>query len=273
MQTRDSLKLLLLQIRQEQYKVPTGMSAFELALEMMNHVGDIDAELRDKLIYSTLSRWSKNNEFTFEQLRCLLRFSLDERHLFWGIGEVETDTVFTRSFSVLLVPLAVQVHNRSSFLIENEIHCIKRTLMQYIELEQDLRGFVSGKGWAHAIAHAADALAAIADSPFLKPDDLLDILHIIKKKICIGRHAFIYNEDERLVTVVTTILRRGLLEDHISMEWISGLGVIKNSGILPDDDILRANTKCFLRSLYFRLMAQKDLGRFKDTVIESLKLL
>ena len=28
--------------------------------------------------------------------------------------------------------------------------------------ERDLRGFVPGKGWAHAVAHGADALGALA---------------------------------------------------------------------------------------------------------------
>ena len=30
--------------------------------------------------------------------------------------------------------------------------------------ERDLRGFVAGKGWAHAVAHGADALGALARS-------------------------------------------------------------------------------------------------------------
>ncbi|WP_278259757.1 DUF2785 domain-containing protein [Nocardioides convexus] len=32
--------------------------------------------------------------------------------------------------------------------------------------ERDLRGFVPGKGWAHAAANGADALGALARSPY-----------------------------------------------------------------------------------------------------------
>ena len=34
--------------------------------------------------------------------------------------------------------------------------------------ERDLRGYVPGKGWAHAIAHGADAIGALAGSPPLR---------------------------------------------------------------------------------------------------------
>ena len=33
--------------------------------------------------------------------------------------------------------------------------------------ERDLRGFVPGKGWAHAVAHGADALGALGRLPHL----------------------------------------------------------------------------------------------------------
>ena len=35
--------------------------------------------------------------------------------------------------------------------------------------ERDLRGFVPGKGWAHAVAHGADALGTLARSPHVGP--------------------------------------------------------------------------------------------------------
>ena len=38
--------------------------------------------------------------------------------------------------------------------------------------ERDLRGFVPGKGWAHAVAHGADALGALAGSPHCSIDEL-----------------------------------------------------------------------------------------------------
>ena len=38
--------------------------------------------------------------------------------------------------------------------------------------ERDLRGFVPGKGWAHAIAHGADALGALGESPHLAGPEL-----------------------------------------------------------------------------------------------------
>ncbi|WP_019419899.1 DUF2785 domain-containing protein [Paenibacillus sp. OSY-SE] len=273
MKSRNSIKNLLLQIKQEQYKVPKEISAFELALEMMTQIGTVDAELRDKLIYSTLCKWFENNEFTPEQMRSLLQISLSDSHLFCGIGETETDTVFTRSFSVLIVPLAVYAHKQSNYLTENEISYMKERLILYVELENDLRGYVTGKGWAHAIAHAADGLNSISTLPSLNHVDLLDILHIIQNKICIDKYLYINEEDERMVTVVKTIINREIIEEDICIEWINSLGLINKNGKFPEDDILKGNTKCLLRSLYFRLFDQSKFNKYTDAIIKSLSTL
>ena len=41
-------------------------------------------------------------------------------------------------------------------------------LATWLLRERDLRGFVPGKGWAHAVAHGADAFGALARSPHLR---------------------------------------------------------------------------------------------------------
>jgi hypothetical protein len=42
------------------------------------------------------------------------------------------------------------------FLDESEFREVADGLVAYCEGERDLRGFVPGRGWAHAVAHAAD---------------------------------------------------------------------------------------------------------------------
>lgn len=90
------LKETLKEIKNNDFKVPNDLDAFELALKMMEYVGDSDPELRDMLIYEILSKWIEDGAFTFKQLKELLNISLDENHLFYKIGEEETDSVFTR---------------------------------------------------------------------------------------------------------------------------------------------------------------------------------
>ncbi|WKL04845.1 DUF2785 domain-containing protein [Paenibacillus amylolyticus] len=38
-------------------------------------------------------------------------------------------------------------------------------------------GYADNKGWAHASAHAADAVEDLAQSPYLERADLLELLH------------------------------------------------------------------------------------------------
>ena len=41
--------------------------------------------------------------------------------------------------------------------------------MSWLVRERDLRGYVPGKGWAHAMAHGADAIGVLAQSPHGRP--------------------------------------------------------------------------------------------------------
>ena len=51
----------------------------------------------------TLATWIERDVFEPKDLKEILMVSLNEQHLFLGLGEKETDTVFTRTFSMLIV--------------------------------------------------------------------------------------------------------------------------------------------------------------------------
>ncbi len=271
--SNTQLKEKLTQIEKDEYKVPATMNAFEIGLEMMMYIGDIDPELRDNLIYSTFAEWIDRGEFTEEQVRELLHICLDEQHLFYGIGENETDSVFTRTFSVLIVPLVMGKDRDQRFLSKEEVILIKKKLIAYMNLEQDYRGYVEEKGWAHAIAHVSDGLEAIAQSPFLEREDLIDILNAIQPKFLVNNYVYINKEDERNVSAIISVFNRELLTDHEIHSWIQSFGEKKKVGNHPEDDIQYMNMKCLLRSLYFRILDQPQLARFSDTVVETLQKL
>ncbi|MBD8048284.1 MAG: DUF2785 domain-containing protein [Clostridium argentinense] len=45
------------------------------------------------------------------------------------IGEEKTDSVFTRSFSALIVTVIIYFHRRESFLSESELKMLKKRLL------------------------------------------------------------------------------------------------------------------------------------------------
>ena len=53
--------------------------------------------------------------------------------------------------------------------------------------ERDLRGFVPGKGWAHAVAHGADAIGALAGRPHLGRNELTVLLDVIADRLLLPR--------------------------------------------------------------------------------------
>lgn len=76
------------------------------------------------------------------------------------------DTVFARSFSVLVLAACVDRDRSASILQQDDaVRGWCRSLCRWYPSERDDRGFVPGMGWAHAVAHGADAVAAFARSP------------------------------------------------------------------------------------------------------------
>jgi hypothetical protein len=163
MMTESQLKEKLLALVQADYQISESDDLDALLQAMIVHIGALDPELRDDLIYTTFFQLIHRQQvLTPQQLRRLLQQVLDDEHLFYGIGEQGTDSVFTRAFSVLLLPLLLIVHRRQAYLGVAEITEVWEKLLRFMREEQDRRGFVEGKGWAHAIAHAADALDDLA---------------------------------------------------------------------------------------------------------------
>ncbi len=241
--------------------------------EMLNHIGSTDSYLRDDLIYSAFGTWVlRYNAINQEQLRNLLPIILDEQHMLYNISEQNTDSVFRRSFSVLLLPLLLISHRSQPFLTVPEIYQIKEKLLYYLENEKDRRGFVSEKGWAHAIAHAADALDDLAQCSELNKSDLAEILEVIRNVICIIDTGYIHSEDERIATAVIAIIKRQLLSDTEIIQWVQGFSdrtlSIKST---PEKHIIRANVKNFLQSLYFRLQWEQVTNNFDTPINQTLQ--
>ncbi len=254
---------------------PENQDLSEIIPAMMCHIGSPDGYLRDELIYSAFATWILHyNAIDPEQLRSLLPIVLDEQHLLYKVGEQNMDSVFTRSFSVLLVPLLLITHRTHPFLSRPEIYQIKEKLLYYLRNEKDRRGFVSGKGWAHAIAHAADALDDLVQCSELNKSDLAEILEVVYDMVCVKDIGYTYLEDERIVTAVIAILKWQLFSNAEITQWIQGFAdrtLTATAG--PERSVIRANVKNFLQSLYFRLEWELVPNKFKAAIDETLQII
>ncbi|MGE7023571.1 DUF2785 domain-containing protein [Solibacillus cecembensis] len=225
--------------------------------KMLLNIGVIDSELRDNLIYTTFSKLIVGGFLTEQNLRFVLTTILDDQHLFYKIGEKDSDSVFTRSFSVLLIPLLLTFNKKQNFLSESEILFIKDETLRYLNNEKDYRGHVPEKGWAHAPAHGADALNALAKCK-LNSTCNLEILYAVKKIICTKETVFTNLEDERFVTAVVTILKENHFEREVMENWLDTFFDWDKSELWDEEYKIISNVKLFLGSLYFRLSNEQD---------------
>ena len=255
-----ALKDQLYEIADNEFALPEQAKAMQRATEMLPHLGSPDAELRDDLIYSTLATWILGDKFEEDELKVMLQQLLSEAHLFFKLGESDGDSVFMRSFSMLLVPLILSQHRVRPFLMPYELRELKVKLLDYLEREEDFRGFVleadeagEPKGWAHAVAHSADALDDLVQCKEMGSEELLEILTAIRQKAAESAVVFVHAEDERLVTPVIAALGRKVLKPADVQTWLAGfVPLAQEKEPFPDCYRQAQNVKNFLRSLYFR---------------------
>ena len=273
-----ALKDQLYEIADNEFELPEQAKALPRALEMLPHLGSPDAELRDDLIYSTLATWILADKFEDDDLKTLLKELLTEEHLLHQLGEVDTDSVFMRSFSALLIPLILNCHRKRPFLMPYELRELKVKLLDYLEREQDLRGFVleedeagEAKGWAHAIAHMADALDELVQCKDIGNEELLEILDAIRQRVAEPKLVFVHLEDERLVTPVIAVLGRKLLTPADVQRWLDGfVPLAQQAEPFPDCYRQAQNVKNFLRSLYFRARNPETAVQIGDNSANAL---
>lgn len=128
-------------------------------------------------------------------------------------------------------------HRKNNILTQKEVIETYSKVKQYFIQEQDLRGYVPSKGWAHSVAHTADTIDELALCSEIGHDELKDMLDIIKNKISNYNYVFINEEDERLVTAIVSILNRKLIPDEEMSKWLSSLIDYNRKGLYPDDSI------------------------------------
>ena len=247
------LKARLQEIAADNYQAPTRPEIYPLILAMGTYIGSIDPELRDELIFTTMTTWIGRDVFEPNDLNEILKVVLNEQHLFWGLGEEGTDTVFTRTFSMLVVSVVLNAHLRHPFLADNELQVIKKKILRYLSKERDFRGFVPGKGWAHAAAHTADTLSELLQCPSLEKSDLQELFAAIKGLVQNSETVYTWEEDERLVTALLSGWQREEISPEEAANWLERLAPGEGEELpFPAGYRRFVNSKQFLRSLYFR---------------------
>ena len=250
-------------IANDENALPQGEWVAELAPELLSWLGSTDAELRDEFAYRILAAWIEREQFEPEQLRDMVGQMLDNLHI--GLGERDTDSVFLRSYSTLVLMEIVAYDNAHPFLGQAETARMLDQVLEYLRKERDLRAWVDGPGWAHSVAHTADLLMMLARSLQLGAPELERLLDGIADRLLEPSGVvFVQHEDERLAYAALNVLRRGLVGRTALDRWLDRFThpsgheswrVVYTSEIAS---AIRANVTSFVRSLYFQLLLTEN---------------
>lgn len=245
---------------------------------LLNNIGSTDPELRDKLIYTTFVKLIMDNYLSTTQMEHIIEVCLEPSHLFFNLGEKDTDSVFTRSFSVLVLALIIEKDRQSPFLKRDILTQAFDASIEYLNLEEDIRGFVKGKGWAHSMAHGADLLAEVIKHPSFSTHQFYKCLETIKG--CLFKDSsdgspYMDDEGERLIFPIEAMLERGLEEDRL-ISWASELyidltKIQSEEGFSLNYFRKRTNIISFLRGLYFRLMYKNQSEKLCQNIFNLIE--
>lgn len=234
----------------------------EVRQEMLMEIGNPDSYLRDNLIYGSFGKLIFSDQLNPEEIQVLLDTVVQEDYLFYGLGDSGTDSVFTRSFSALVIAAIIEYDIEKKVVEQDLVQHTVHNVIHYMMEEKDTRGFIEEKGWAHAIAHGADALDALAKHPFLKKEDISRILHAVQHCLC-KQVDYLDEEEERLANIIISLLEHQNAEQDIRV-WIEGLtGMVEtqldeNVGSI-DAYHTKRTVKNFLKSVYIMLNS-KEIG-------------
>jgi hypothetical protein len=152
-------KLFWKTVKENNYAIPPDHTPTSLTAELFEYLGSTDPELRDAIAYTTFANFLERGYYSLEEIEIYIANLLANLDI--GLGETESDSVFLRAFSVLFLAEIVHNDNKVPRLKKPVLQTILEKGLRYLAAERDPRGYVQGKGWAHALAHTADLLLVL----------------------------------------------------------------------------------------------------------------
>ena len=257
------------QVRSAEMQVPTDRPLADLTAELTTMLGSVDPVERDEFAYPILATWI--SEGVYDDLLAGLGDGM-AAGLTRGLGETGTDSVFRRSFSALVLAECVERDNTASLLPSIKILDWGDRVTGWLVRERDVRGFVEGKGWAHAVAHGADALGVLAESRSFGLNELTVLLDVIGDRVLLPTPLPLTSgEPDRLARATMRILRRRLVPLEILEPWLARLTAGATATGAPDVDpfATTANPQAFLRALHIQVaLATDGIDARSDLLLE-----
>lgn len=208
-------------IRTNDFTVPAGESVSALALDIPTLAGSADTSLRDDCAYEILATWLHRDLLSKDVCEALRKRLLPG--MIASIGDANTDTVFNRAFSALYMSLLAEHDLRDPFLSDAGFEETLDAAIRCYAAEKDLRGYIEGKGWAHATAHVADLLKYLGSSAHLSVQEQKRIVQAVAQRCRSADQVFIWGEDARMADALVAISNRKDFDSAPFETWFDAL--------------------------------------------------
>lgn len=250
----------LTHLKADSWKLPDAAQRQALSLALLPCLGHADPALRDGMAFEALNSMLRGKQLTpatqsaihLSQMAQLQPTAIDPAG-------------FAKPFAALVLSEIARADRLNPFLTSQERAALVAAANQYMRDTADYRGFVSGEGWRHAVAHCADLILQLALNPAINAAQLERMLLAVQFQIApAGEHFYVYGESDRLARPVIFAARRGLLDADFWNRYVSR--VASPAPLKSWDDAFNTqaglarlhNVKSFLRALDSAVRASGD---------------
>jgi hypothetical protein len=247
------------ELKAKHFDVPNPLERQKFARSLLACLYEPDAKLRDRIAYEAYATWRHNKSLdatTWQFVESSLLATLNT-------SNPDPDGV-TKPFAALVLAEAIKADRTAPYLSEEERRLLLNAATNYLISLRDYRGFDSDVGWRHGVAHAADLLAELAQSPGFGKTEMDRILAAVAAQIVPANgHFYLYGESERLAIVVAVVASRDV---HTTDEWNTWLmKIVSPAPFEKWDDVYwsqaglakRHDTMSFLFALYAKSAIDK----------------
>jgi|SRR5690554_6091410 len=266
MMHKEDLRRTLISIKNKNFSSTMEYDPYTLTTEAIKYIGDPDPSLRDDLVLSFIEAMILKQFLTNSEVKSLLNICIN--NLNFGLGKTD-DSVFTRTFSMLIIAIILYRHRMMGFLNDGDLRNIFEKVLYSYKNDVDVRGYIDSKGWAHGTAYGADVFLEFTYLSEINQEMMQRILEVIFHKAKVNNYGYIHEEDERMARVVAQIINKKKLSSQFIIDWIKTFELAPASGV--KFIVRRNNVRNFLRSLYFLLVKDHRSYLYCDTILQVIE--
>ncbi len=265
-------------LKAEHWKIDSPERRQSLALALLPCLGNADPELRDDLAFEGLSSLLRGKQLTPAGQLQIYASQLAV------LDSAQPDTQgFAKPFAALTLSEVARADRLVPFLSPAQRATLVDAGTRYLQGVTDYRGFTTGQGWRHGVAHGADLMLQLALNPAVDATQLERMARAVQSQVAPNvAHFYIYGEPDRLVRPIIYAANRGLLPPAFWSDWLQSLASPTplphwEQAFQSQAGLARLhNTKAFLRALDAALRVQDDAAlnaTFATALAAALKQL